>query len=109
MKGIGWSSLIAGLIILVPGVVGLLTGRLALFASLGLAALMHAYLPEHPSSRFYNVVVSHLGGLISAFVAVAVVSDCVCTFYLRYAVLIRSAGGRGGACASTAHGDLRFF
>jgi hypothetical protein len=46
MKGIGWSSLIAGLIILVPGVVGLLTGRLALFASLGLAALMHAYLPE---------------------------------------------------------------
>lgn len=65
-----WTPLIAALIVLVPGLVGLGTGRILLFPSLGPSALMQAHDPEHPSSRFYNLVVSHLTGLGSAFLAV---------------------------------------
>lgn len=69
-----WTPLITALIVLVPGVVAVGTGRILLFPSLGPSALMQAHSPEHPSSRFYNVVVSHLLGLGSAFLAVSLFS-----------------------------------
>ena len=65
-----WTPLATALITLAPGLVGLALGRPALFPSLGPTALMQAHEPEHPSSRFYNVVVAHLLGLGSAFLAV---------------------------------------
>lgn len=65
-----WAPLIAGLITLVPGLIGLSTGMLVLFPSLGPTAVLQAYTPSHPAARFYNIVVSHLGGLFSAFLAV---------------------------------------
>ena len=65
-----WTPLVTGLITFVPGIVGVATGRLLLFPSLGPTAIMQAHDPENPNSRFYNAVVSHLVGLGSAFLAV---------------------------------------
>ena len=66
-----WSPVATGLIALVPGLVGLATGSLLLFPSLGPTALIQAHTPEHPSARFYNIVVSHLGALGCASFSVA--------------------------------------
>ncbi|HEX2191348.1 MAG TPA: HPP family protein [Longimicrobiaceae bacterium] len=66
-----WTPLATAIIALVPGLVGLALGRPALFPSLGPTALTQAHDPDHPSARPYNVVVSHLVGLGSAFLAVA--------------------------------------
>ena len=66
-----WSPVATSLIALVPGLVGLATGSLLLFPSLGPTALIQAHTPEHPSARFYNVVVAHLGALGCAYGAVA--------------------------------------
>jgi hypothetical protein len=65
-----WSPLVAGLIILVPGLVGLATGKVLLFPSLAPTAILQAHTPEHPSARAYNVVVAHLLGLFIGFGAV---------------------------------------
>lgn len=65
-----WSPLVAGLVTLVPGLVGLATGQILLFPSLGPTAVIQAHDPEQPSARFYNVLASHLGGLASAYLAV---------------------------------------
>lgn len=65
-----WTPLATALITLVPGLVGLAAGRPALFPSLGPTALMQAHDPDNPSSRPWNVVVSHGVGLGSAFLAV---------------------------------------
>ena len=67
-----WSPIAAAAITAVPGLIGLAVGRLLLFPSLGPTALMQAHVPEHPSSRPYNVLVSHIGGLASAYLAVTV-------------------------------------
>ena len=66
-----WAPLVTALLTLAPGLVGIATGRILLFPSLGPSAFLQANQPEHPSSRFYNVVVSHLVGLGAAFVAVS--------------------------------------
>ncbi len=65
-----WAPFAVGLLTLVPGVIGLATGRLLLFPSLGPTALLQVYSPEQPSSRFYNVVVGHLGGLLCGYAVV---------------------------------------
>lgn len=67
---LAWAPLTTALVVLVPGIIGVGTGMILLFPSLGPSALMQAHDPDNPSSRFYNVVVSHLGGLASAFLAV---------------------------------------
>jgi hypothetical protein len=65
-----WSPIVVGLIVLVPGLAALATGRVLLFPSLGPSALHQAHTPEDPSSRFYNVVVSHVLGLFVGFGAI---------------------------------------
>jgi hypothetical protein len=65
-----WTPLATTLLVLAPGLVSLATGRPVLFPSLAPTALMQAHDPDHPSSRVYNVVVSHLLGLGSAFLVV---------------------------------------
>jgi len=67
-----WAPLVVATLILAPGLAGLAFGRLVLFPSLGPSALMMAHFPDHRTSRFYNVVVSHLLGLASGFVVVAI-------------------------------------
>jgi len=66
-----WSPLVAGIIVLVPGLVGLATGKVLLFPSLAPTAILQAHTPEHPTARAYNVVVSHVLGLLAGFGAVA--------------------------------------
>jgi len=67
-----WSPIAATVVLAVPAVVGLVTGNLLLFPSLGPTALMQSHVPEHESSRPYNVLVSHIVGLLSAYLAVTI-------------------------------------
>jgi hypothetical protein len=60
------SPLVAAGITALPGLLALASGQVLLFPSLGPSAVMQAHSPEHRSSRFYNVVVSHLAGLAAA-------------------------------------------
>src|SRR6478735_7856715 len=64
------TAIVSAAVTAVPGIVGLLTGQLLLFPSLGPTAVMLSYEPEHRSARIYNVIVSHIGGLLSGFAAV---------------------------------------
>jgi HPP family protein len=67
-----WSPAITVAVTLVPGVIGVLTGQLLLFPSLGPTVVMQAHLPRHASSRFYNIVVAHLVGLAAGDLCVFV-------------------------------------
>lgn len=60
----------AAVVTVIPGIIGIATGQLLLFPSLAPTALMQAHVPMHETSHPYNVVVSHAGGLLSAFFAV---------------------------------------
>jgi CBS domain-containing membrane protein len=64
------TAVVSAAITAVPGIVALLTGQLLLFPSLGPTAVMLSYEPEHRSTRIYNVIVSHIGGLLSGFASV---------------------------------------
>ena len=64
------TAVLSAAVTAVPGIVALLTGQLLLFPSLGPTAVMLSYEPEHRSARIYNVIVSHIGGLLSDFAAV---------------------------------------
>jgi CBS domain-containing membrane protein len=64
------TAIVSAAVTAVPGIVALLTGQLLLFPSLGPTAVMLSYEPEHRSARLYNVIVSHIGGLLSGFAAV---------------------------------------
>lgn len=65
-----WTPLAAGLLMLLVGLVGLAAGRPLLFPSLGPTAIIQAQTPDDSTARPYNVVVSHLAALASAFLAV---------------------------------------
>lgn len=65
-----WSPLIAASVVLVPGAIAAASGLILLFPSLGPTAVIQAYSPSDPSARFYNVVVSHIVGMASAYAAV---------------------------------------
>lgn len=69
-----WAPLVAGGLILIAGLLGLLAGQVWLFPSLAPTAFLQAENPELPASRFYNAVVGHLIGLGSGFCAVAVLN-----------------------------------
>jgi len=66
-----WTPVAAALVVAVPGLAGLATGRLLLLPSLAPTALMQAHSADDPSAGLRNVVLSHLLGLGSAFAAVA--------------------------------------
>jgi CBS-domain-containing membrane protein len=65
-----WSPLAGGLLVLVPGLLGLATGNVWLFPSLGPTAYLQAATPQHGSARPYNVVGGHALGAIAAIIAV---------------------------------------
>ena len=66
------SPLVAAGVTALPGLVAIASGQVLLFPSLGPSAVMQAHSPEHHSSRFYNVVVSHVVGLAAADLSVLV-------------------------------------
>ncbi|HVX40625.1 MAG TPA: HPP family protein [Gemmatimonadaceae bacterium] len=61
-----WSPITAAVVTAVPALAALASGQVLLFPSLGPSAVMQAHSPNHESSRFYNVVVSHVVGLAAA-------------------------------------------
>ena len=65
-----WAPVIAGVLMLVAGFLGLAAHQPWLFPSLGPTAFLQAELPKLPSSRFYNTIAGHLLGLGSGLVAV---------------------------------------
>jgi len=65
-----WSPIAASLVLLAPGLLALVTGRLLLFPSLAPSAVLQAHRPDDPSSRPYHVIVSHLVGMAAAMLLV---------------------------------------
>jgi hypothetical protein len=65
-----WAPLSSGVLLLIVGIAGLLVGRPWLLPSLGPTAVLQAENPAHPTSRAWNVVMGHVGGLLTGFAAV---------------------------------------
>lgn len=65
-----WAPLSGGILTLIPGLLGLATGNVWLFPSLGPTAFLQAATPQHESARPYNVLVGHVTGAVAAIVAV---------------------------------------
>lgn len=65
-----WAPLMGGLLTLIVGGVSLLAGMVWLFPSLGPTVYLQTQRPADPASRFYNVVVGHLLGLVTGFIGI---------------------------------------
>jgi hypothetical protein len=87
------TAIVSAAVTAVPGVVGVLTGQLPLFPSLGPTAVMLSYEPAHRSMRPYNVIVSHIAGLLSGFAAVLLfgLANAPSVFQLRVLSMPRVA------------------
>jgi hypothetical protein len=66
-----WGPLVAGGLLLVVGLLGVLAGRPWLLPSLGPSAVLIAMTPADPASRLYNTIFGHAGGVLAGFAAVA--------------------------------------
>lgn len=66
-----WGSIVAGLLILLVGLLGVLVGLPWLVPSIGPTAVLLAVTPAHPTARPWNTIVGHAGGLLAGFAAVA--------------------------------------
>jgi hypothetical protein len=66
-----FGPLVAGALILLAGLVGLLLGRPVLFASLGPTAYLQADQPANPVSRLWNAIGGHLSGAVAGLIGVA--------------------------------------
>lgn len=67
-----WAPVITVAVMSLPAIIGVLTGQLLLFPSLGPTVVLQAHLPRHASSHIYNVVLAHLIGLASGDICVIV-------------------------------------
>jgi hypothetical protein len=65
-----WGPLVSAGLLAVVGILGLLLGRPWLLPSLGPTAVLQAENAAHPTSRMWNVIAGHLGGLFAGFIAV---------------------------------------
>jgi hypothetical protein len=68
-----WGPLVAGVLLLVVGGLGVLAGRPWLLPSLGPTAVLLALTPAHPTARAWNTFAGHMGGLGAGFIAIALV------------------------------------
>ncbi len=62
-----WMPVTAGLLILLPGVLGLLLHQPWLFPSLGPTAFLQTVQPRDAGSRLYNAIVGHLIGMAAGY------------------------------------------
>jgi len=67
-----WGPVAGAVTLAVAAASSLLTGTPLLFPSLGPTAALVATQPAAPSSRLWNILVGHLGGILAGFVALAV-------------------------------------
>jgi hypothetical protein len=65
-----WGSLVAAVLVLMVGLLGVLVGLPWLVPSIGPSAALIAVAPAHPTARPWNTIVGHSGGLVSGFAAV---------------------------------------
>lgn len=65
-----WSPLASGILMVIPGVLGLLVGQPWLFPSLGPTAFLQAQAPDLPMSKLYNTLVGHFVGIVAGYLAV---------------------------------------
>lgn len=65
-----WAPGAAAVLLLLVGLAGLLVGRPWLLPSLGPTAVLQAENPAHPTSRAWNVLMGHIGGLVAGFAGV---------------------------------------
>lgn len=66
-----WAPMAGGVLALLVGLIGWAVGKPWLLPSLGPTAYLQAETPAHPSTRFYNVVIGHIIGLLAGLAAVA--------------------------------------
>ncbi len=69
-----WGPVVAGILMLVVGLIGFASGRPLLFPSLGPSAFEHSVQPKENASRFYNTFAGHMIALGAGFLAVALVN-----------------------------------
>jgi hypothetical protein len=67
-----WLPVMSGILMVIPGSLGLLVGQPWLFPSLGPTAFLQVEAPDLPMSRPYNTVVGHIVGIASGYLAVFV-------------------------------------
>jgi hypothetical protein len=65
-----WSPLAAAALVLAVGLLGWAAGKPWILPSVGPTAYLLAYSPAEPASRFWNIVVGHMGGLLAGFAGV---------------------------------------
>ncbi|HET7829513.1 MAG TPA: HPP family protein, partial [Candidatus Limnocylindrales bacterium] len=65
-----WGPVVAAVLILVVGALGVVAGSPWLVPSLGPTAVLIAVTPLHPTARPWNTVVGHLGGVLAGALAV---------------------------------------
>ncbi len=65
---------LGGFLIMIPGVLGYLSGNLWLFPSLGPSFFMQMETPRTKAARPYNVIAGHLIGIVAGYVSVIAVS-----------------------------------
>ncbi len=92
-----WTPLVAGFVVLVPGLLSLATGQVLLFPSLAPTAAIQAHNPADHAARFYNVVVGHLGGLASACIVVMTLglADAPSVFVAQHVTPLRVVAAVG--------------
>lgn len=95
-----WSPIVAGLLLLAAGGIGLAFGEPWLFPSLGPSAYMQVATPRQRSANLYCTFVGHMAGMLSGVIAVLVtgssaappvVADAVLTPTRLYAAVIALA------------------
>jgi HPP family len=65
-----WGPLVAGGLILLVGLIGVLIGKPWLLPSLGPSAMLIALNPAHPQARAWNTLIGHLGGIAAGFAGI---------------------------------------
>lgn len=65
-----WAPGVSGILMGIPGILGVLLGQVWLFPSLGPTAFLQAQAPDLPMSRLYNTIVGHLIGIIAGYISV---------------------------------------
>jgi hypothetical protein len=69
-----WGPVVAGVLMLIMGLIGFASGRPLLLPSLGPSAFEHSEQPKDNASRFYNTFMGHMIALGAGFLAVALVN-----------------------------------